>query len=453
MKTNNILAEDILFKRFLFRSIEWFRREPVIQCLKELKYNQSRSFEEIGLLQKDKLRRLLIQVQNSVPYYKNIMKYGKSQSDSIDSFEIIKQIPILTKNDIIKYKNQMISLADIRVFPVKTSGSTGQPLKFFKDRVSSGYSYAAMYRGHGWFDVNYCETEAFLWGIPLGTIDYIRAKTRDVILNRFREKKFNLSDDVNNDFYRKIVKRNPKILSGYGTLIYEFAQYLERKHINGSEFNLKAVKYTAEMMYDYQREYIENIFSCPVVSEYGTAETGVVSFQCAKGSNHVMSDCVYVEFEKDPDTGFFRIIVTNLHATGFPIIRYDTGDLVKSDALGKCSCGLPFPIMDEIIGRSSDIVITPEGIRIHSNIFSYIIKELVKKYQVIDQLRFIQKNITEIEVEMVSGTQDNNIKENIARLIGERISPSIKLTFKKRTDLERTKSGKLRYFISRISDG
>lgn len=443
---------DIAIKRFLFRRFEMLRKEPVIKCLFELEKNQTRNLDEISQLQKNKLYKLLLHSIRHVPFYQKRLGNSIALKSPDYAVNALGDIPILKKEDLRAHREEMISSDGIKVYSAKSSGSTGRPLKFYKDRITSAYTYAAMYRGLRWFGINYCDREAYLWGIPLGRIDNISAKLRDFILNRFREKAFSLSDKVNYQFYKKIVSKKPPLLSGYGTLIYEFARYVHKQKLDFQRPIMRVIKYTAEMMYDYQRDFASKVFRCPVVSEYGSAETGIVSFQCPQGGHHVMSDCVLVEFKKDNYTGLFRVIVTNLNSYGFPIIRYDTGDLVKTECFSNCSCGLPFPIMNEIIGRSSDIVQTPEGKRVHSNIFSYIIKELMKIYANIDQIRFIQRNVNEIIVEVVAKKEINGLKDDIVHLVQERLSPKMQVNFKRTSSLKRSDSRKLRYFVSETGD-
>jgi phenylacetate-CoA ligase len=443
----------INLKKKLFRIVEYLRKEPVFKSLKELEQNQKMTYEEMKGLELLKLKKILKHAYENVPFYrKQFDLYGVSLK-RIKRIDDIKIIPILSKDILKRNISHLTSNKRITLYPAKTSGSTGQPLKFYRDRIATSYAYAAMFRGLRWHGVDLCDSEAYLWGIPIGRRDYYNARVRDFILNRFREKKFNLSDEVNQDFYDRMVRKNPRILSGYGSLIYEFAKYIQNKRLNSRQLHLKLVKYTAEMMFDYQRKFVSELFSCPVVSEYGSAETGIVAFQCPDGKYHVMNDCVCLEFEKDHFTGYYKIIITNLNSYSFPLIRYDTGDLVRSNHLTKCTCGLPFPVMDEIIGRSSDVVMAPDGKRIHSNIFSYIIKELIKKYDNIKQLRFIQTKLDELKVEMLTSLVENELlKVDIANLIHERISSKLRVTFDENYKNERTDTGKLRYFISELKN-
>jgi phenylacetate-CoA ligase len=438
-------------KRKLFRYCEKIRHEPVFEKFDELRFNQTQSKEFIEVLQLKKFKALLIHAYKYSPFYKKFYDMHDISPYNVHAWNDINKLPILTKKMIRDNVKTIQTNSDLNIYSVKTSGSTGAPLNFFKDRIASAYSYAAMYRGHKWYGVDICDREAYLWGIPFGKKDYYIARLRDCILNRFREKAFNLTDKVNFDFYKKMIYFRPKILSGYSTLLYEFARFIDKNGLDVRPIKLKMVKYTAEVMHDYQRELISKTFLCPIVSEYGSAETGIIAFQCIEGSNHIMSDCVHVDFQEDYNTKNYKIIATNLNSYGFPIIKYDTGDLVKTNKIKSCSCGLPFPVINKIIGRCSDLIKTPEGLKIHSNIFSYIIKELIKKHKSLMHIRFVHKKINTLYVYVTLPNCDyKRLVIDLKKAIHEKISNKMIINVVSEQKPRRDKSGKLRYFVSEL---
>jgi hypothetical protein len=57
----------------------------------------------------------------------------------------------------------------------------------------------------------------------------------------------------------------------------------------------------------------------------------------------------------------FEVVGTSLHNLSMPLIRYRTGDLVIVDsAQRRCACQREFPLVHSIVGRDSDIVVTPD---------------------------------------------------------------------------------------------
>jgi phenylacetate-CoA ligase len=76
---------------------------------------------------------------------------------------------------------------------------------------------------------------------------------------------------------------------------------------------------------------------------------------------HMWTDYLFYEII-DPKSGrplpageTGELVITTLRKEGAPLIRYRTRDLTRELA-GPCECGLPFPRIDTLIGRSDDMV-------------------------------------------------------------------------------------------------
>lgn len=100
------------------------------------------------------------------------------------------------------------------------------------------------------------------------------------------------------------------------------------------------------MVFDSYQEEVQKAFGLKILSEYGSAESGLIAFECPEGNMHIAMEHVIVE-EEDGE-----ILVTNLLSKSFPIIRYRLGDMVElADTDFKCSCGRAHPVILNIAGR------------------------------------------------------------------------------------------------------
>jgi phenylacetate-coenzyme A ligase PaaK-like adenylate-forming protein len=104
----------------------------------------------------------------------------------------------------------------------------------------------------------------------------------------------------------------------------------------------------------------------PVVSSYGSTETGHVFTQCETGNFHPNIATCYVDVQPlrkefgNPSVG--RILVSSLENPWFVLLRYDIGDLVFSRDGVKCSCGRSEGlIIGGIEGRVRDITFDTKG--------------------------------------------------------------------------------------------
>ncbi len=439
----------------ILKTISSMRKQPLWECMKFLSKSQYWSLDEQYSYQEKKLKELLIFCNRYVPFYKNFFSKTNINPEEI-SLNNIDQLPIIDKSILRKFSINLTSTAsNIAYEMAKTSGSTGTPLHFPKSLTSTAYQLAAMYRGHGWHGVEPGEKEARLWGIPVDPLQRLKTRLIDLALNRFREKKYNLDPDILCDFYRKLIRRKPDYLMGYASMVMQFAKFLRESNLDATQLKLKMVKCTSETIHDEDYDTIKSIFGCQLVCEYGAAETGIIAFQCERGSIHIMSDCCIVEFlepsEELNDKSLREVVVTNLYNTAMPIIRYKIGDLVIPST-AKCNCGRNLPIINKIIGRESDIIRSRSGKSWHSIIIYYIMKGYESMYGGVNQYKVIQNDISSLEFLIIPNQNfTDESKQYIISRCQKEFGREMSITVTPVNYIQREKSGKLRDFISNLN--
>lgn len=442
MKTDT--ARSILY------TITFLRREPLRDSIKFLERSQWWNSNKYRDYQEEKLNLLIRHAATHVPFYKNNIK---NISDC--GLKSLSSLPIIDKNILRNNVKQFIAI-DYKepTENAKTSGSTGIPLHFPKSLKSSAFQRAAMYRGHLWHGIEPGAKEARLWGIPVNTSMRMRTRLNDIVLNRFREREYNINPEVLDDFSIRLEKRKPVYLMGYTSMVTQYAKYLFDKGKDGRQFGLKMVKCTSETIHDGDREIIEKVFGCSLVGEYGAAEAGLIAFQCEKGSYHLMSDCCIVEFVEpqdsvgDPDLK--EVVVTNLDNFALPVIRYRIGDYAIPSE-DKCTCGRALPVVKKIIGRVSDIIKASDGRRWHSIILYYIMKGLDEKNGGVAQFKVFQNNHNELDFLLVPNRKYLSSTEDYLRTkCLEHFGREFKINIRISDYIPREPSGKLRDFVSTI---
>jgi phenylacetate-CoA ligase len=106
-----------------------------------------------------------------------------------------------------------------------------------------------------------------------------------------------------------------------------------------------------------------------VIEVYGSTETMLLGTSCAEGTLHLEPTLVYCEIldpaTREPvaagDEGL--LVVTTIGIEGSPLVRLDTGDLVRR--LPACRCGDPRPAI-VVLGRAAEAV-TLGGRRLHTH--------------------------------------------------------------------------------------
>lgn len=323
---------------------------------------------------------------NIYQYYTQALAHLPHDSNPIRDYKDLVQLPILTKEMVRSYKNLMRSGAR-RTSVRSTSGSTGEPLIFFKDREATAYMDAVMYQTYSWCGIQIGNRQARFWGLPFDPKARLREQIKDFLMNRIRLSAFDISDRSLMAFYKKMLRFRPQYCYGYPSLMHEFACFLEGNGLSLHKLGLKAVIVTGEQVIMQQLKVIEQVFAAQVVNEYGCTEVGVLAFQCKKGKMHVMAPNIILEVIKDgkqvtDEEG--EIYVTELNAKEMPFIRYRIGDIgVLSSEL--CTCGVNFPVVKIITGRMDDYILTPEGERVYDAIFAYTFKHGIKVFRAVQE--------------------------------------------------------------------
>lgn len=171
------------------------------------------------------------------------------------------------------------------------------------------------------------------------------------------------------------------------------------------------------LTYEYttgiEHRQIKQIFSSPMISSYGTTETGYVFTECEAGRLHQNADFCRVDFEPfkreygGPLLG--RILVTPFNNPWCYFIRFDAGDLVTVEESGKCPCGRNSGIiLSSINGRKANLTLTVEGrpVTLHE------LDGSIGRIGGIEQYKLIQKDYRTYEVHLVSRAHE---KRRLAR--------------------------------------
>lgn len=433
-----------LAKHF-FLAFERVRGERVDVYLPELEKNQHLSTAELQALQQSKRNSLLRFVLEHNDYFRK--KYA-----GYNPFDDFSSLPVLTKEELRQNYSQLVT-AKLRhtVSLIKTSGSTGEPLKLYRDKRVFGYTLASVYRAHRWHGLDIGAKEAMLWGIPSSFLKKMKMRGRDLLLNRFREAAYNLDPQVLSRFYRDMQRKRPEYLYGYSSMAYEFALFLRENRLPATDLRLKGVICSAESIHDYQREVMESVFGCRVISEYGAAETGIISYECPRGNHHVSDDCILLEVVSDDGrcvrTGEVGMVtVTVLNSFASPIIRYQLGDFASlSD--DSCGCGVNLSLLDRIIGRTSGVIVTPQGTCFHSIALYYIMKDYADHFGGVRQFRVRQTDINRLEFHIAAGNDFTPESQQwIERKAQEKFGSEMRIEFFVSERLERLPSGKLSDF-------
>jgi len=151
--------------------------------------------------------------------------------------------------------------------------------------------------------------------------------------------------------------------------------------------------------------HIRSVFQCPLISSYGSTESGYVFMACEAGRLHQNVEHCHVDFQPlAPGHGgpvIGRILVSTFHNPWRTLIRFDMGDLVKL-ATEPCPCGRHEGLtLEAIEGRVTNATLSSTGRLITQSEIDSVIAQV----EGIEQYELTQFDPTTISVRYVSDTR------------------------------------------------
>ena len=326
-----------------------------------------------------------------------------------------------------------------------TSGSTGHPLTVLKNRDALARERAATWRAYAWAGIPVAAPQGLLWGIPHSSSGRLRARALDVLANRKRLSMFGVSEGELAGFHRRLGRFRPWYLYGYVSALVEFVRFLSdtRRRLPTS---VRCLITTSELLDETSRAFLEENTGLRVFNEYGCGEVGSIAHECEHGHLHVMSDNLVLEClpaEGLPD-GLGELVVTDLHNTAMPLIRYRLGDLGRL-ANAACPCGRPYPVLEKVVGRAYDTLVGRSGRKYHPESVLYVFEDLRKEGLSLPPFQAVQGAAGQLDIRFQT---DIVALHEIARLLEPRITKAfhgdLEAGFSAVAKLEREPSGKLR---------
>jgi phenylacetate-CoA ligase len=131
------------------------------------------------------------------------------------------------------------------------------------------------------------------------------------------------------------------------------------------------------------RERIETLWGAQCFDHPGASEIGAYGFSCSARRGVHIHEAEFIAEVIDPDTGrpvapgdTGELVMTNLGRTGFPVVRYRSGDIVRPLPRQRCSCGRTSLLLEGgILGRRDDMV-TIRGVNVFPSAFLALFNEV-----------------------------------------------------------------------------
>ena len=436
---------------YLFGLVKGFNMSANKRLVKESQYW---SAEQIEKYQMDMLAPLLQHAYNHVPFYRRRFDSLKIKPIDIRKTSDLNQLPIIRKKDIMPISEEFLADNYISFKSMKTvtGGTTGTPFPHYTDYKAWAMGWGLAMRTFEWGGYRYGKDRlAVMAGGSLlpNNNQSLKDRIKYYINNYYTMPITHMNATVMDGYFSKIKKQKIRFLRGYPSAIYTFAEHLSQRQ---QTLPFDAVFTTAEMLYPHQRSLMKKVFLCDIYDTYGCRDGMGMAVECEmhKGM-HICPEMsimhIVDESGKEVNAGETgEVVLTSLYDYGMPLIRYAPGDqAIKSDR--KCGCGRSLPMIEKIIGRSSDIFKLING-RVLNGL-SIPLEELIIE---VDKFQIVQEALDRVEILLIPRgelTQERlqSIEEMLAFHCGEGVKVKAKIV----DSIEVPSSGKFNYVISKVN--
>ncbi|RLA07955.1 MAG: hypothetical protein DRQ51_04260 [Gammaproteobacteria bacterium] len=387
--------------KYFLKSFIFANRIKLIKEKKEL-YKRITATKDIKSYQVKKFNIIWGDAINNNSFYKMWQK-KHNLPDKINNINDLKNFPILTKKDI--QNNQDLIFKDLKNYStVSTGGSTGEPTKFPVGKIEQDLTYANNYMAKSWWGLEPLDKILLFWGHShlfgsgiKGKINQYKRVLSDWLINTKRLNAYDMSIDTLDKYYQELKTYNPKFIIGYTSSIYKLAKYIKENNLQMQLINLKGIIVTSESVTEYDIKLIEGVFKVPCIIEYGMAETGVIAYSTNNDNNIKVFWDSFIAREIDES-----LYVTTLTDKLFPLINYQTDDLVKTDD------SVSILNISKIAGRTKDILKLKVGNKI-LELSGILMVHVLKSYKGIFEIQFKQLPNSRIKILFTASKKLNTI--------------------------------------------
>jgi phenylacetate-CoA ligase len=445
-----------LSRRIVYPLQERLLKRPTFAYLERLEQSQWLPRADLEQLQMQKLAELLQTAARHSPWHAERIRAAgidTGANSAPPTIDDLRRLPLMTKQD------ARANVDRIRWTGVpggaaryNTGGSSGEPLIFYFGRWRQASDAAGRIRARRWWGVDVGDREVYLWGAPAELNKTDRIKTlRDGMLNQLVLNAFAMSPPNMDAYLDAVQVFRPKCIYGYASSVALLAARASARGVRPHLPELRVVCATGEPLYPHQLKLIEDVFGVRVANEFGSRDIGFTAHATPQGQMLLMSESIILEVLDQAghavaDGELGEAVMTGLCSDAQPFIRYRTGDMVR---LGSEHCfgGRGLHVLSEVVGRTTDFVVRPDGVIMHALAVIYVLRAV----EGIAEFKLIQHALREVEVLLVPDSRWSEARHaQVMNGLAARLGSEVRIRISLVDAIPVEASGKYRYVVSRV---
>lgn len=419
---------------------------------RELEQQERRSLAQNQEAQWQTLQSVLQHAYTTTRFYRQRFEEAGLTPAAIRSPLDLRQLPVLTRDDIRSRQEDLCSSAFERAAMIEsaTGGTTDTPVTLLRSPECMRQRTAVQLRFNAWAGAYAGDKFFWLWGAQgdFAGEPSLRWRLWDrYVLRRTSAQTSRLNAETFEEYRQQWNRFRPKIVMAYPTPLALFCDYLSQ---SGKSFHRpQAAMVTAEVLLPEQREIIRNTLGIDPFVQYGTRDFGMIAAECERHEGlHVCPSSAFIELVPVEEGGgaMYEMVITDLTNLAMPMVRYRINDCALP-AEGACACGRGYPLIREIVGRTTDNFYLPDGTVVSGVVLP---GRILKVCPGIRKMQIIQETYTTFRIRYIPGpgfvmADLKGVAAKLQQYVGE-----VEVEFDAVTEIPREPSGKTRFFISRV---
>jgi len=423
---------------------------------KPMRYQIARSWnlstDEFWKYQGEQFRRIYSHARRRVKFYRDRShEYPDLPVGDHHVLELLAALPVLKKQTVREHNEDFWWLPPLPITSFHTtSGTSGTPLRIpgtiweraFQQAIREDY----WQRLTGRKRPRVLNLTGFLTPTPSDKdLYWVDRLTGDVYLSIYA-----LKSEHREQIRELLQSLDPQLIYGYASAVHQLAMLFPEG--TGAARDRRVAIVTSEVLETHWRHDIEALLCRRVYDFYGSQEASHWVMQCDHGQMHIsplvgIVEIVDEENKPAPAGACGRVLITSLRRWSMPLVRYEIGDIAESTGYDHdCSCGLRWPTIGKIQGRSEDLIRTRDGRRIA--LLSY---HAMKDLSGVKESQIVQTDYESFVCNMVldekAPVDRDSIEEKVRSEIARRLQVPVKVSFRYLDTIPRGSNGKFKAVV------
>ncbi len=398
------------------------------------------SRNEIEAIQLERLKETVKRVYEKVPAYRKKMEDAGLRPEDIKTLDDLKRLPFTTKQDLRdNYPYGLFAVPKSELVRIHaSSGTTGKPtvVGYTRGDLETWTECVARIAAMGGADENDVAQICFGYGMFTGALGlhYGLEKIGAAIVPSSTgnsEKQIMYMKD----FGTTLLVATPS----YALRLAEVAKSMGVEPER--DLNVKTALVGSELLTDAMREEMHKMWGKDILitTNYGMSELmgPGVSGECTEHCGMHINEDFFIPEIIDSNTGEVlpegsegELVITCIRKEALPLIRYRTKDITKL-YFEKCKCGRSFCRMENLMGRSDDML-KIRGVNVFPSQIEEVILsvgELGPHYEIVLEREGYLDKLT-VKVELAHSTDSFSELERIKKTVAGKLKTILGLDAK-----------------------